>query len=332
MCTPAEEMTSAVAAEPSPARGLAALAPRAAVLVAWVVLGLVVLTLPFAIRSMATTLFGDQETILYNLNTGEEVPPVIVAPPDPDQTYVNIAIVDLNVTTGEMKLGVSGNRSCARACYALSMTLYALDDNPAQRRGVPPLAAITLSPEERVFSQSVTLPVRGHPNLYPFDTYDLWLGIDFDLKNANGQSVVLGEDVEETAPLITLQNQDNDLLMMPPYVLEPATFVAPTDPYELAFADALRFQRPEYLKILAVLLVALIAVSGGLALWRRDVDDLLLGFGGLILGVWGIRAVLTSHPLPGVTAIDLALSFVILFLLVGLTIKTLRHLHGRTRQ
>lgn len=39
---------------------------------------------------------------------------------------------------------------------------------------------------------------------------------------------------------------------------------------------------------------------------------------------------LTSQPLPGVTAIDVALSFVILFLLLGLTVKALRHVHQRT--
>jgi hypothetical protein len=326
------EMPSAPATESSPVRGREALASRVAVLVGWGVLALVVVALPFAIRSMATTLFGDQETILYNLNTGEEVPPVVAAPPDPNQTYINIAVVDLDVATGEMKLAVSGNRACGQECFAVVMTLYSLDDNPALRRGVPPLATITLSPEDRVFSQSVTLPVRGHPNRYPFDTYDLWLGIDFDLKHANGKPVELDELMEATAPLITLQSQDNELLMMPPHVLDLSNVVAPSDPYELEIADALLFQRPDYLKILTVLLVALITVSGGLALWRRDVDDLLLGFGGLILGVWGIRAVLTSQPVPGVTAIDLALSFVILFLLVGLTVKTLRHLHVRTRQ
>jgi hypothetical protein len=170
-------------------------------LVAWIVLALVVIAVPFAIRSMATTLFGEQETMLYNLITGEEVPPVMVEPPDPTQTYINIAIVDLDPRSGEMKLAVSGNRPCVQECYAVAITLYALDDNPAQRRGVPPRVAISLAPDDRVFSQSLTLPVRGHPNRYPFDTYDLWLGIDFDLQHANGQPAEPGQrPVDGAAP------------------------------------------------------------------------------------------------------------------------------------
>ena len=44
--------------------------------------------------------------------------------------------------------------------------------------------------------------------------------------------------------------------------------------------EDLRFDRPEYLKTLVVLLVTLIAVSGAIALLRRNIDDLLLGIGG----------------------------------------------------
>jgi hypothetical protein len=38
---------------------------------------------------------------------------------------------------------------------------------------------------------------------------------------------------------------------------------------------------------------------------------------------------LTNQPLPGITAIDVALCFVILFLLLGLAVKTLWYLHHR---
>lgn len=86
---------------------LTALVPRGTVLVTWVVLALVVAAVPLAIRSMATTLLGEQEAILYDLTTGVEVPPVVASRPDPNQTYVNIAIVNLDPRTGEMTLAVS---------------------------------------------------------------------------------------------------------------------------------------------------------------------------------------------------------------------------------
>ena len=45
--------------------------------------------------------------------------------------------------------------------------------------------------------------------------------------------------------------------------------------------------------------------------------DLIVGIGSLILGIWGVRSVLVPSSLPVVTSIDLALSVIILFVLLG---------------
>ena len=82
-----------------------------------------------------------------------------------------------------------------------------------------------------------------------------------------------------------------------------------------------------YLEVLAVVLVALIAISAALALFTRSISELTLGVGGLILGVWGIRSVLMPTALPTVTAIDLALSWIILLLLLGFALRTILHFH-----
>ena len=69
---------------------------------------------------------------------------------------------------------------------------------------------------------------------------------------------------------------------------------------------------------MAVTLISLIAISAVLAVFTRGFNELLLGIGGLILGVWGVRSVLMPQPVPAVTMIDLALSWVIFLLLVGI--------------
>jgi hypothetical protein len=302
-------------------------AQRAALVATVVVMALVVVALPLAVRSMAATLLGEQQATLYDLLEGGEVPPTVDAPVGADQSYVNIAVVGLDPVTGQATLAVSGNRVCAATCPTVTLTLLAVDDNAAQRRGLPPLATLTFAPDDLVFSESVTLPVRGQPNLYPFDTYELWLGFAVEVTGLDAQPVNLERALLVEGTVVTLQSQLNQFLMDPPHTIDPSRAMAVTDPYALPLVEALRFQRPEYLKILAVLLITLITVSGSMALLRRDVDDLLLGIGGLILGVWGIRSVLVNQPLPGVSAIDLALSFVILFLLLGLTVRLARHFH-----
>ena len=300
---------------------------RAGMIATLALMAVVLVALPMAIRSMAGTLFGEQQATLYDLVNGGEVPPVTSAIAAKNQSYANIAIVGLDPATGQATLAVSGNRVCETICPTIELTLLALDDNAAQRRGLPPSATITLEPDELVYSESLVLPVRGRPNLYPFDTYDLWLGFAVIVFGPDGNQVPLERAIIEESTVVTLQNQLSHLEMDPPRTIEPTEAMSVTDPYALPLVEALHFQRPDYLKILAVLLILLISVSGGIALLRRDIDDLLLGIGGLILGIWGIRSVLVNQPLPGVSAIDLALSFVILFLLLGLTVRLTRYFH-----
>ena len=300
---------------------------RAALIATLALLVVVVGALPFAMQSMAGTLLGEGQATLYDLNTDNVVPPVVAAPVGVDQNYVNIAVVGLDPATAQATLAVSGNRVCTAPCDPVELTLLALDDNAAQRRGLPPLATLTIAPDDRVFSQSVTLPVRGRPSLYPFDTYDLWLGFAVVVTDPTGEPISLERALHEGGTVVTLQSQLDHLVMDPPQAIDPARALAVTDPYALPLVEALHFQRPAHLKILAVLLILLISVSGGIALLRHDVDDLLLGIGGLILGIWGVRSVLDSQPLPGVSAIDLSLSLVILFLLLGLTVRLTRHFH-----
>jgi len=60
----------------------------------------------------------------------------------------------------------------------------------------------------------------------------------------------------------------------------------------------------------------------------RPLHDLVINSGALVLGVWGIRSLLT----PGTasrTLIDLSLSLVILFLLGAITFRALQFLYVR---
>jgi hypothetical protein len=65
-------------------------------------------------------------------------------------------------------------------------------------------------------------------------------------------------------------------------------------------------------------------------MFMRPIHDLFLGIGGVILGVWGVRAVIVQTTLPYVTAVDLALSAVILFLLLALVVRASLHFHRQS--
>jgi hypothetical protein len=287
---------------------------------------LVLAMLPVAIRSMQEVL-GRGSDPLYDLVTGEMVAPATVTTAEADAVYVNVGVVALDEETGQATLAVSGNRTCT-SCAALTLAFLSLDDDADQRRGLPPSATLKLTPDDRLFSESVQLPVRGQPSLYPFDQYQLWLGVGGAATLPDGTTVEITPQVlAERRAVVTLQNRVPDMIMAAPVTIPPETVRAATDPFGLLAVQALTFARPVYLEVLAVVLILLITISAALALFTRSIDELALGIGGIILGVWGIRSVLMPQSIGTVTAIDLALSWLILLLLLGMAVRAMLHFH-----
>ena len=80
---------------------------------------------------------------------------------------------------------------------------------------------------------------------------------------------------------------------------------------------------------MAVMLVLLIAMASGYAAFMRSVPDLVMGAGGLVLGVWGIRSILVPGSISYATVVDIALGLVITFLLTALSVRVLLYLCER---
>jgi hypothetical protein len=92
---------------------------------------------------------------------------------------------------------------------------------------------------------------------------------------------------------------------------------------------AVAFERPRYVRVMAVLLVVLIAAAAAYSVFLRPLHDLFVNSGALVLGVWGIRGIVVPGNLYYMTAMDLALSTVIIFLLGAITVRTAVFLHDR---
>jgi hypothetical protein len=301
--------------------------------------------LPFVVASMVAELRGGQD-VLYDLFSGRPVEAGEEVDPGGAE-YLNVAVVALDEAAGSATLAVSGNRDCDE-CRTKRMTLFALDEDASQRRGVTPFATVIVPEGETTFSETVTLPVRGSPTRYPFDAYRLRLGLDLpppdfvlegvppaspEPQAAEPAAIPRADALpgEDGAPpgqvLATLQSQLTRFAMVDPeLVASEPTMPGPPEPH---LVYDLEFQRPAYLPVLAGLLVVFVATSSALALLTQPIDGLMLGVGGLILAIWGVRSVLVPSWLEAVTAVDLALSAVILLLLIGVAVRAALHLHRR---
>jgi hypothetical protein len=295
------------------------------------ILVLVLASLPPAFASMYQELQEQQTDHSYDLFTGQEV--AHDTPIAPDATFVNLLVTRIDEATGVASLTMSGHRVCVvnTICPALKGTLYSLGNDSARRRGLPPSATMEVPGESGSYTMTAELPVRGSPLNYPFDRYTLELGLIMEATFAGGRTeMVTSRDVVREQAVMTIEDRVARLTMSPPQSIDPATARAPSDPFAFLVVDRLEWERPLYLRILAVLLVVLISISGIYALGLRTLHELVLGIGGIILGIWGIRSIVVQSQLPDVTLIDIVLGFVILLLLVGLSLRAAYYFYHRS--
>jgi hypothetical protein len=290
---------------------------------------IVLALLPTALVSMFNELRGQAVDNVYDLFTGEAVD--VERTFGPDTAFVNVTVTNLNESTRTATLTISGHRHCLALCPPTSGTFFSIGADAAQRRGLPPSATVSVPGESGTYTFTIDLPVRGTPQLYPFDTYTLLLGLVATVTLPGGrEEIVTSTDLARERLSLTLEDQVVRLNMLSPEPVDPASVRSPEDPVDFLLVDRLEWQRPHYLRVLTVLLVILISISGIFALGLRTLHELVLGIGGIILGIWGVRSVVVQTELPDVTLIDVILGFVILVLLLALSLRAARFFYSQS--
>lgn len=285
--------------------------------------------LPSTAISMVQELRTQAEGQLFDMFTGEQVPENEAMAEH--QTFINVTVTNIDEATMMASLTLSGHRECPIACPETTATFYSLGNDAARRRGLSPSATVTVPPDEGSYSYQVELPIRGKPQRYPFDDYTLLLGVAVENTFPGGITLpVTRSEVAARTVSFTLEDLVTRLDMVPPRAVDPEAVRSPNDPSEFMLVDELQWQRPRYLRILTVLLVLLISASGIFALGLRSLHELVLGIGGIILGIWGVRSVVVQSALPDVTLIDLVLGFVMLILMLALAVRAARYFYMRS--
>lgn len=294
-----------------------------------IVVLLVLGMLPSTAISMVQELRTQAEGQLFDMFTGELVP--VNSAMAPHETFINVTVTNIDEASMMASLTLSGHRECPIACPETTATLYSIGNDAARRRGLPPSASVTVPANEGDYTYQVQLPIRGKPQRYPFDDYTLLLGVVVENTFPGGITLpVTRAEVAARTVSFTLEDLVTRLDMVAPRTVDPAAVRSPNDPTDFMLVDELQWQRPRYLRILTVLLVLLISASGIFALGLRSLHELVLGIGGIILGIWGVRSVVVQSPLPDVTLIDLVLGFVMLILMLALSVRAARYFYLRS--
>jgi hypothetical protein len=289
---------------------------RIAYLLIVLLLLFIVALLPFAVISLVGD-FREQHTPARSIATieGRAV----------DRGNVAIDLIGINEWEGTVTVRVTAQQECDGPCrwrdrYRF-VSIWGDAFQPADR---PTVEQVTVPESPRVVTRTFQLPIAGDPLRYPFDRYSLALGVALDRLYPDGREETL--TLADAADYVTIWASAripriNVAPLADPTAVDPTLQTIGSRPY--LFVDVARFSRPLYLQVLTVFLVLLVTAAAAYAVFLRPLDQLIINAGALILGVWGIRVVLLGTTLPGLTAVDLALWSVILFLLVTITVRTL---------
>lgn len=289
-------------------------------------LAVVFAMLPTGMGHLYRDLRSQALPIVYDVFTGQEFEFSAEVPPE--SAFINVAMSELDETAKTVDLAVSGNRLCPGPCPPVTMTLFSLGQFAAERLGISPSASVALPAASGPFTQQVTLPVAGWPQRYPFDTYQLTLGIEMTAQGPGGLTIPLDAAMLAARGVrLSVEDRVTRLTMTEPVPLDPAAYVSPATAARFVAVDRITWERPRYLRTLTILLVLLIAASAIFALSLKKVEDLLLGIGGIILGVWGVRSVIVQTPLPDLTVVDVTLALIILVLLLALAVRVTMHFY-----
>jgi hypothetical protein len=293
--------------------------------VALTVVGTVVLILaallPIAVASAAFHLVGQPYSQVYSLTAP-------IGPPAASHTRLHAEIVALDPWSQQLTLRVSGHHACPLGCdWQDQVVFFSLHvDAPAEALdalGLPPSASVTLPASTVQVTQTITLPVSGNPTRYPFDAYDLRLGVALQHVRSDGTVQVLTPAEADGHLFLTIRDRLPLLLLGGPVGLDPRSVRVEQPAYEYLSVSQLTLHRPLWLPVLTIILVLLIAAAAGYAVFMQRMHDLVIGAGGLVLGVWGVRTILVPGGITYTTAVELSLAVVLLFLLGGISVRVL---------
>jgi hypothetical protein len=281
----------------------------------------VVVTLPFSVKSVVDDILGPVTGRVVKITRDR---------PDAshrNHTKLHMAFVAIDETQLIASIRVSGHHVCVACDWSDRVLFVSVTPDDLDADGMPPSVSVTLPQSNSEISELIQLPVRGHPIHYPFDSYRLVVGVVLQRLRPNSPPETLSPADAKGHLFLSVQELLPRQTMTGPIMLDRASIRAPDDPFEYVEAFEMAFERPPYLRVLAVLLVLLIAAAAAYSVFLRPLHDLVLNSGALVLGVWGIRSILTPANLYYLTAIDLALSIVIIFTLGAITVRALIYVH-----
>ena len=289
----------------------------------------VVITLPFTLASIWDEMTGPPEGEVFHIGPAADLEP------EGPHARLHLALVVFDDLTRLATMRITGQYVCPAPCSVQDrLLLFSLSEDEEATEGLAFSTVVPMPTSTQPVSTTVQLPLRGSPVRYPFDQFELWLGVVPEREVAAGSVARHTKEDATGIWYLTFQEKLPRLTLVGSQEVFPSLLeTVDNDRMDLhyAFVHRFTFQRPAYLRVLALMLVLLVTAAAGFAVFLRPLQELLLSAGGLVLGIWGIRSIISPSGQAFVSAVDLSLALVILFLLGAIAVRALMFLLRQSR-
>jgi hypothetical protein len=286
--------------------------------------GLLLLTnivaLPFVVASMA-----------YELRSLDEVVRLTPSEIERAETYshLQLDVQSLDDVNGTVKIRVSGNHICGTCTRSDRVTFYSIanGDTGERSEGIPASAQVLLPATADTVTATIELPVQGSLVSYPYDTYKAWLGVTYERLLGEERAVAAPPQLARGHLFLDLRNGASRFQMARLNDPDPAAVQPLRAHVEYVEVHGLMLFRPAYLRLIVPLVLALVTAAAFYAVVLRPFNELIINSGALVLGIWGVRALLLGGYPPNTTIVDSVLTLLIVLILGVISLRAMLHMH-----
>jgi hypothetical protein len=221
---------------------------------------------------------------------------------------VHFVVSEVDEVAGIVTVLAAAVRSCEPSCSEGDAIVVRSVNLDADDSLVPVEQRLTFEPGVSTVSEEISLPIYGNYLHYPFDDWNLALQVDRAEAPANGAP---SEPSGNRTFQVTVFGRVPRMEMHPQQEA----------PSSGAALTVLEFERPIYLQVMTVLTILLVAVIAATVVLRTPIEALIASATGLVLAVWGIRGILLGTLVPAVSAVDTALTLIVMFILTTTLVR-----------
>ena len=202
-------------------------------------------------------------------------------------------MTEIDDEAGVAKLRATATRRCDAACGD-AVGVMVISGRVAKADTILPVQTLlTIPAGSPSVSEQIDLPIFGDSIRYPFDHWEL--GVLASpvriLPDGGTEPLSLAESGGEL--VLTAQNRAARIEMHP--IADAAEQLGVDVSQDATVLEVLAFDRPVYLKVLTLTLVVLMSLLVGFAVMATPIGEIVIVGGDLVLGIWGLRAILLGR-------------------------------------